>query len=82
MERNTNEPLSLRLVPRCGAKRRNGEPCQRPAARGRHRCRLHGGAPGSGAPRGERNGNYKTGRHSQEALRERRMISDVIRRSR
>ena len=28
-------------------------------------CRLHGGAPGSGAPAGERNGAWNGGRYSQ-----------------
>jgi hypothetical protein len=37
---------------RCGAKTRRGTPCQSPAVRGKRRCRMHGGAPGSGAPFG------------------------------
>ncbi len=28
-------------------------PCMSPAVRGKRRCRMHGGAAGSGAPRGE-----------------------------
>jgi len=35
---------------------------------------MHGGASGSGAPRGERNGNYKHGRFTCEAIAERRAI--------
>ena len=27
---------------------------------------MHGGAAGSGAPRGERNGNFRTGQYTQE----------------
>jgi hypothetical protein len=27
---------------------------------------MHGGAAGSGAPRGERNGNFRTGRYTEE----------------
>jgi hypothetical protein len=27
---------------------------------------MHGGADGSGAPKGERNGNYKHGRYTKE----------------
>ncbi|MBO1903998.1 HGGxSTG domain-containing protein [Microvirga sp. 3-52] len=49
----------------CGAKTRLGEPCKRSPAPGKVRCRLHGGAPGSGAPKGERNGNWKGGRYSR-----------------
>ena len=41
--------------PRCGAKTRSGGACQAPAANGYRRCRMHGGAPGSGAPRGNKN---------------------------
>jgi hypothetical protein len=51
MERKTREPESLRLTSQCGAKRRDGLPCQKPRAKGRNRCQLHGGAPGSGALR-------------------------------
>ena len=39
----------------CGARTRAGTPCRAPAVRGRRRCRMHGGAAGSGAPRGNRN---------------------------
>ena len=35
---------SKREVPRCGAKRRNGEPCRKFPLKGTNRCRLHGGA--------------------------------------
>jgi LacI family transcriptional regulator len=43
MERSTREPLPLRLSPRCLARTRSGTPCQKPAAKGKKRCRLHGG---------------------------------------
>ena len=36
--------------PRCGAKTRSGKPCKRAHAKNYKRCRLHGGAPGSGRP--------------------------------
>jgi len=36
--------------PICGAKTRSGGSCQKPPALGKKRCRLHGGAPGSGRP--------------------------------
>ena len=42
-------------APRCGAKTRKGTPCKSPAARGKKRCRMHGGAKGSGAQKGNRN---------------------------
>ena len=74
MDRITREPPSLRTAPRCGATTRNGTRCQRPASTGKARCRLHGGAPGSGAPSGIRNGSYKHGRYTREALEEARIL--------
>ena len=78
-QRTTNEPLPLRQVPRCGARTRSGKPCQSPAVSGKRRCRMHGGAPGSGAPRGERNGNYRHGFYTAEAIAERRAVRALIR---
>lgn len=37
----------------CGAKKRNGEACQKPPIKGKKRCRLHGGS--AGAPSGNKN---------------------------
>ena len=50
--RNTGPMLAS---PRCGAKTRSGGACRSPAVRGKKRCRMHGGAPGCGAPRGNQN---------------------------
>ena len=44
-------------VKRCGAKRRNGEPCQKFPINGRARCRLHGGL----TPTGPALPQWKTG---------------------
>ncbi len=52
---------NLARAPRCGARTRADRPCRQAAVRGRERCRMHGGAKGSGGPRGERNGNFKSG---------------------
>ena len=52
---------------RCGAKTRAGHPCRQAAVRGRGRCRMHGGAKGSGGPRGKRNGNFRHGLCTREA---------------
>ncbi|WP_115709998.1 HGGxSTG domain-containing protein [Legionella sainthelensi] len=41
--------------PRCGARTRKGTKCQAPAVFGKKRCRMHGGAKGSGAPLGSCN---------------------------
>ena len=61
------EPMHLPMhqSPRCGARTRAGSPCQSPAVSGKQRCRMHGGAKGSGAPAGNRNA-LKHGRYSHE----------------
>jgi hypothetical protein len=54
---------------RCGAHARTtGQPCKAPAVTGKQRCRMHGGAKGSGGPRGEANGNYRAGQFTKEML--------------
>ena len=35
---------------------------------------MHGGAPGSGGPKGRRNGNYRRGRYTAEAIASRRWL--------
>ena len=50
---------------RCGARTRSGAPCKSPAVAGKKRCRMHGGAKGSGAPKGNQNA-LKHGLYSQE----------------
>jgi hypothetical protein len=66
---------------RCGAKTRSGGPCRSPAAGGKQRCRMHGGAPGSGAPRGNQNARTH-GLYTRAAVAERRQVSDLLRQSR
>jgi len=56
----------------CGAKIRQGGRCLDVPAEGKKRCRLHGGAEGSGAPKGGRNGRYKHGWYSTAKIAERR----------
>jgi glucans biosynthesis protein len=75
----TQVPSQLRQIPRFGAKTRSGRPCRSPAVTGRRRCRMHGGAPGSGGPKGARNGNYKHGRYTAEAMVTRRWVREKIR---
>jgi hypothetical protein len=62
----TRQPLPLRLVQRCLARTRSGTPCQKHAAKGKKRRRLHGGAQGSGGPCGEWNGSYRHGLCTRE----------------
>ncbi len=63
---------------RCGAKTRKGTPCQSPAVHGKNRCRMHGGAAGSGAPFGNKNA-LKHGYYSRESRQERQMLKKLIR---
>ena len=62
----------------CGARTRSGAPCKSAPVTGRRRCRMHGGADGSGAPKGERNGNYKHGLYTEEVQATRRWLRDAI----
>ena len=64
-------------APRCGAKTRAGSICRQPAMKN-GRCRLHGGKS-PGAPRGERNGNYRHGLRTIEAAAQRRQAAEVRR---
>lgn len=68
----------MRNAPRCGAKNRQGNPCQLPAMRGKKRCRLHGGKS-TGAP-GNKNA-WKHGYYSGEAVEARRATTALIRES-
>jgi hypothetical protein len=63
--------------PRCGARTRSGGLCRSPAVRGKKRCRMHGGAPGSGAPRANQNARQH-GLFTREAIAERRQIQALL----
>jgi hypothetical protein len=56
--------------------------CRSPRVKGKARCRMHGGALGSRAPKGRRNGSYKHGQFTCEALGERRVLRGLIAASR
>jgi hypothetical protein len=62
---------------RCGAKTRCGGACRSPAVSGRKRCRMHGGAHGSGAPKANRNAR-KHGLFTRDAIAERRQIQVLL----
>lgn len=64
--------------PRCGARTRRGSPCRAPIVAGKTRCRMHGGAEGSGAPAGNQNA-LKHGRFTREAMAERRALRELLR---
>ena len=62
---------------RCGAKTRRGTACLKPALSGRNRCQLHGGK--STGVKGERNGNYRHGRYTKEAIANRQAANARVR---
>ena len=72
--RNTAPMLAS---PRCGAKTRSGGACRAPAVHGKKRCRMHGGAAGSGAPRANQNAR-KHGLFTGDAIEERRQIQALL----
>ncbi|MDN3624478.1 HGGxSTG domain-containing protein [Methylobacterium isbiliense] len=76
------QPKPFRSAPRCGAKTRSGSPCMSPAVSGKARCRMHGGAKGSGAPKGQSNGSFKHGLWTAEAAQLRRECRLVLELSR
>jgi hypothetical protein len=39
---------------------------------------MHGGADGSGAPKGAKNGNYKHGRYTKEVAATRQWLREAI----
>lgn len=63
--------------PRCGVKTRANGSCRSPAVRGKRRCRMHGGAPGSGAPSGNHNAR-RHGLFTGEAIAERKQIGALL----
>ena len=70
---------NLAKARRCGARTRAGHPCRQAAVTGRARCRMHGGAKGSGGPRGDHNGNFKHGLWTHENLATRRAVRAKVR---
>jgi glucans biosynthesis protein len=52
-----------------------------PTVSEKRRCRMHGGAPGSGAPSGNKNA-LKHGRYTREAIGARRQLRALLRQSR
>jgi hypothetical protein len=73
--RNTAAMLAS---PRCGAWTRSDGRCRSPAVKGKKRCRMHGGAQGSGAPKGNRNA-FKHGTYTKAAFETRAWVRQVER---
>lgn len=72
---------SFQKAPRCCAtSKRTGERCKAPAVRGWTICRFHGAR--GGGPKGKRNGMYRHGLYTKEAVEERRLLRELLRQSR
>ena len=69
-------PKLLTNAPLCLARTRRGSLCRCPALKGKARCKLHGGR--AGAPKGERNGNWKHGGDTREAVALRRAAGRLL----
>lgn len=73
--------LPMHLSPRCSAhSKRTGQCCRAPAVTGWTVCRFHGA--GGGGPKGKRNGAYKFGLHTKEAIADRKFLATLLRESR
>jgi hypothetical protein len=75
-----SDPSPMNRSPRCGAQTRRGSPCRSPAVKGHRRCRMHGGAHGSGARPGNRNA-LRHGRYSRELIEFRQAMRELLRNS-
>jgi hypothetical protein len=68
----------MHASPRCMAhSRRTGLPCGSPAVTGWSVCRMHGA--GGGAPTGKRNGRYRHGGRTQEAMALKAEMRELLR---
>lgn len=61
----------------CGAKTRAGTPCTAQAEEGKRRCRIHGGAKGSGGQLGNKNA-FKHGYYTKENIAQRTQIHKML----
>ncbi|MCA6108639.1 HGGxSTG domain-containing protein [Bradyrhizobium cenepequi] len=77
MSDHTRNTAPMLASPRCGAKTRTSGACRSPAVHGKKRCRMHGGAQGSGAPMSNQNAR-KHGLFTRDAIGERRQIRALL----
>jgi hypothetical protein len=78
MRKANLSPLPMHQSLRCRARTRCGTPCRQPAVSGKARCRMHGGAEGSGGQSGNHNA-LKHGRYTAKAIAQRREVAALIR---
>src|SRR5262245_57193770 len=74
MNARNQQPVQFQTARQCGARTKSGKPCRSPATK-KGRCRLHGGARGSGWPPGKRNGQYRHGERTKAAIAEQKKFS-------
>lgn len=81
-----NRTVTLRRLPNADLREREYlspkeverlQRCRSPATK-KGRCRLYGGASGSGGPPGERNGQYRHGERTNAAIAEQRKFSALL----
>jgi hypothetical protein len=77
-EERPHQPSLMNRAPRCLARTRSGKPCQSPAVNGKRRCRMHGGAAGSGAREGNQNA-LRHGHSTAQAIAWRREMRELLR---
>jgi hypothetical protein len=75
--RQNQQPVQFHKARQCGSRTKSGKPCRSPATK-KGRCRLHGGAKGSGGPPGERNGQYRHGERTKAAIAEQKKFSALL----
>ena len=75
----SNNPMQIMEDNRCLARTRKGKSafCQARKVTGKKRCRMHGGAKGSGAPKGSKNA-LKHGYYTKENIAKRSEIHKLI----
>jgi len=75
---SANPMHKAHAAPRCSAKsKRTGLPCRSPAVKGWRVCRMHGAR--GGAPAGKRNGRYRHGARTNEAISAARFVKALAR---
>jgi hypothetical protein len=76
-----NAEYPYQKSPRCTAtSKRTKRPCMAPAMNGWKVCHFHGAR--GGAPKGKPNGNYRHGLHTKDAVKDRQLLSGLLRISR
>jgi hypothetical protein len=64
-------------ITKCHARTRRQTLCEKPPINGKKRCIMHGGAEGSGAPKGNINAR-KHGRYSAESLARKKWVTEYF----